>query len=150
MDILLEVLKERLNTTGKFKYIDEDWGQLEDYQAHPPVQFPCALISINSGGFSNIGIERTATPQNRQLGEFTLEVTVANLRLSNTSLKAPMGQKNNAHAVWTLLEEVHKVLQGWKPLKYSGALIRTSWRKPKRNDGIQEYKINYTFTLYGV
>ena len=39
---------------SKINYIDEDWGQLDYYAANFPVKFPCVLIDINHGQYSNL------------------------------------------------------------------------------------------------
>ena len=144
MQTFLEAIQTKIATIPAFKYIDEDWGQMDSYSPNPPTQFPCALIDITNMNFSNIGKDNSANPINRQLGDGTVTFIVANVKLSNTSYRAPQSQKNNAWSIWTVIDDLHKAVHGWKPLSESGALMRTGLKRIRRDDGIQEYQITYT------
>jgi hypothetical protein len=144
MKAFLEAIQTKLATIPALKYIDEDWGQMDSYSPNPPTIFPCALIDITSMNFSNIGKDNTADPINRQLGEGTVTFIIADLKLSNTSHRAPQSQKDNAWNIWTILDDLHKAVHGWKPLGDSGALMRTGFKRIRRDDGIREYQITYS------
>lgn len=150
MKAFLEAAQAKLTTISALKYIDEDWGQLDSYSPNPPTQFPCALIDITSLIFSNIGKDNTANPVNRQMAEGTITFILANLKLSNTSQRAPQTQKDNAWNIWTIIDDLHKAVHGWKPTEYSNALIRTGLRRIRRDDGIQEYQITYSIGVSNV
>lgn len=150
MKEVLENIQKKLGTIPSLKYIDEDWGQLDDYSPHPPTQFPLALIDIGSLEFSHIGIDRKETPQNRQMATGTIVISIANLRLTNTSFQSPKQQKNNVWEIWNIIECVHHQLHGFKPNSNSGAMMRTSLRRLKRDDGIQEYEATYTIGVSNV
>jgi hypothetical protein len=150
MKAFLETVQAKLATITDLKYIDEDWGQLDSYSPNPPAKFPCALIDITSLNFSNIGKDITANPMNRQTAEGTITFIIADVKLSNTSHRAPQSQKNNAWSIWTVLEEVHQKVHGWKPTADSGALIRTAHKRIRRDDGIQEYQVTYSISKTNV
>lgn len=144
MKTFLEAIQSKLSTITALKYIDEDWGQMDSYSPNPPAKFPCVLIDITSLNFSNIGKNNNANPINRQLGDGTITFIIANLKLSNTSHQAPQSQKDNAWSIWTIIDDLHKVVHGWKPIQESGALMRTGLKRIRRDDGIQEYQITYS------
>lgn len=144
MKSFLETIQTKLATIPALQYIDEDWGQLDSYSPNPPAKFPCALIDITSLSFSNIGKDNSANPINRQLADGTVTFIIGNLKFSNTSQRAPQSQKDNAWSIWTVIDDLHKKVHGWKPLKDSGALMRTSLKRIRRDDGIQEYQITYS------
>jgi hypothetical protein len=144
MKSFLETIQTKLATIPALKYIDEDWGQMDSYSPNPPAKFPCALIDITSLNFSNIGKDNSATPINRQLADGTVTFIIGNLKLSNTSQHAPQSQKDNAWNIWIVIDDLHKKVHGWKPLEDSGALMRTSLKRIRRDDGIQEYQITYS------
>lgn len=144
MKTFLESIQSKLAAITALKYIDEDWGQMDSYSPNPPAIFPCALIDITSLNFSNIGKDNTANPINRQMGEGTITIIIADIKLSNTSHRAPQSQKDNAWNIWTIIEDLHKAVHGWKPIEQSGGLMRTGLKRIRRDDGIQEYQITYS------
>lgn len=150
MKAVLENIQKQLAAIPELKYIDEDWGQLDDYSPHPPTQFPLALIDIGSLEFSHIGMDKKVVPQNRQMATGTIVISIANLRLTNTSFKSPKQQKNNVWDIWNIIECVHQQLHGFKPDCNSGAMMRANLRRIKRDDGIQEYEATYTVGISNV
>ena len=143
----LQAIQNRLSEISALKYVDEDWGQLDYYSPNHPVQWPCALIDLGAVAYSNIGMDRTQTPINRQMGTISAVIKVANLKLTNSSKQAPQGQKNNAWFVHELKELIHHKLQGFAPSERSAKMIRVSQQRIQRDDGVQEYDLVYTFTL---
>lgn len=143
MKPFLESIQTKLATIPTLKYIDEDWGQMDSYSPNPPAKFPCALIDVTSVNFSDIGKDNTANPVNRQMADGTVTFIIADIKLSNTSQRAPQSQKNNAWSIWTVIDDLHKTVHGWKPIDASGALMRRSHKRIRRDDGIQEYQITY-------
>lgn len=131
-------------------YVDEDWGQLTDYGANMPLKFPCCLIDLNEMNFENLGTDRTANPVNRQTGTGTIRLTVATQKLTNSSGLASINQKNNAFSIWDIIEQVHQLLHGWKPVANGGALMRVRYRKVKRDDGAQVVELYYAFSMANV
>jgi hypothetical protein len=150
MKIVLQNIQTILATIPELKYIDEDWGQLDDYSPNPPTQFPLVLIDIGSLQYSDISKDRSATPVNRQMATGTIVLSIANLKLTNTSFKAPQMQKDQAWSIWDIVENIHKKLHGIHVESSVGAMMRTNMRKVKRDDGIQEYEVTYTIGLTNV
>lgn len=140
----LQAIQTQLQTITDLKYVDEDWGQLDSYSPNPPTQFPCALIDITTMNYANIGKDNSALPIQRQTAEATITINIADLKLSNTSGRAPQTQKDNAWKILAIIEDVHKKVQGWKPTNKSGALMRSSRKRVRRDDGIQEYAVTYS------
>lgn len=132
-------------------HVDEDTGQLDYYSTNFPVKFPCGLIDITSVVYSDIIKSRRQEPVNLlQMGEASTTITIANQKLTNTSGFAPISQKDNAWSIYDLIEEVHTKLQGFNPTENCGALIRKSLNKIKRDDGVQEFAIVYSFGIHKV
>jgi hypothetical protein len=150
MKLVLKNIQDLLAAIPALKYVDEDWGQLDDYSPHPPTQFPLALIDIGSLQYSDIGKDRTATPQNRQMATGTIVISIANLKLTNSSARAPQNQKDKSWAIWDIVENVHAKLHGVVVGGSAGALMRTAMRKVNRDDGIQEYEVTYTIGITNV
>lgn len=133
----------------QFNYVDEDWGQLDYYSANMPVQWPACLIDVTDGEYSETGMDWNQVP-NRQIAEVTITMTFANLKLTNTSFKAPLQQKQQAHHLWDIIKLTHEELRGWSPIQQAGQMVRKRHRRVIRDDGVQEYKVIYTTTVQGV
>ena len=147
---VLKSIQDILTLIPGMRYVDEDWGQLDDYSPNPPTQFPLALIDIGALQYSDIGKDKTATPQNRQMATGTIVISIANLKLTNTSARAPQPQKDKAWAIWDIVQSVHAKLHGVAVGDSAGAMMRTAMRKVKRDDGIQEYEVTYTIGMTNV
>ncbi|QHN64862.1 hypothetical protein DBX24_02615 [Bergeyella cardium] len=145
---ILMSIKDKLNEVSALKYIDENWGQLDLYGNDIPVQWPCALVTLLGGQFSDIGKDYRAAPENRQEAILSFEITIAQLKLTNSSNRAPISQQQKAFEVWNIVQEVHQKLHGWRPSKTTGKLIRSELSSTRRDDGVQEIKISYTIGLH--
>nr|DAN40563.1 MAG TPA: hypothetical protein [Caudoviricetes sp.] len=150
MKNLLEKLQLRLAEIPQLKYIDENWGQLDYYSPNMPVQYPCTLIDVQQVQYSNIGKDLTKTPQQRQIAQVQIKITIANMRLTNTSLQAPRRQKEDAWSIWTLIEMIHQKIHGISLLPNVTPLIRTSQNRTLRDDGIQEYEVYYSCEVQNI
>ena len=71
-------------------------------------------------------------------------ITIANLKLTNTSSRAPQTQKMAAWSIWDVVELVHAKLHGQSVGANVGGLVRAGLKKIKRDDGIQEFEVTYT------
>lgn len=150
MKTIIDNIQAKLKAVPGLKYIDEDWGQLDYYSPNFPVQWPCTLIDVTNVSFSDTGKDRVKVPQQRQMAEGYITLTVANLKLTNTSGRAPKLQKDNARSIWEIIEDVHKEVHGWNPDVMAGKLIRKGMQRVKRDDGVQEYTLTYSFSITDV
>ncbi|NJB83634.1 hypothetical protein [Wenyingzhuangia aestuarii] len=136
-------IQTKLSEIQSIAYVDEDTGQLDNYSPNFPVKWPCALIDISSVVFSDIGKDRKKTPINRQNASGDIVITVANLKLTNTSKLAPVGQKQHAWSIHEEIQNIHEKLQGFRILENTSRLVRKRFRRTKRDDGVQQYEITY-------
>jgi len=135
MRTLLNDIREKLQATGLFKYIDDDWGQLDDYASNPPTKWPCALVDIIDAKPESLG--RVV----QQL-ECTILIRLADIRTSNSSQQAPTGQRAKSAELFGMAQTVFAGLHGWhKPGSGYGTLSRVGFRRSHRDDGIREYHI---------
>lgn len=144
MKTFLEEIQTKLKE--KFAYVDENWGQLNLPQ--PPVKYPCALIDCDNAVYSNLGNDIRQTPTLRQEATINIELTIATIKITNTSANAPQTQRDKAWLIYELIEDAHKLLQG--QIVGNGKLIRTGARRVRRTDGIQEHRIIYTLAAHDV
>lgn len=103
MKALLEKIQQQVSEIAELKYIDENWGQLDYYSPNMPVQFPCALIDVQQVQYTNLGRDISKKPVQRQIGQVSIKITIANMRLSNSSMQAPRRQKEEVWAIWGII-----------------------------------------------
>ncbi len=138
MNILIQDIQNRLAAEiPALKYIDEDWGQLDDYSPNFPVKWPCALIDISQVSYSNAG-------RQSQLGVAAITITVADVKLTNSSSKAPAGQIAAQATYLQLVKAIHTALHGWSGHAHYSPLIRESLKRARRDDGVREHNLVYT------
>lgn len=135
---VIQGIQERLaKQVPALRYVDQDWGQM-DFFAPPPVKFPCALIDIQSAQYTNNG-------DLVQQGTLTVVVRMFDMRLSNSSQKAPDRQKENVMLIWQLIGDVNKALHGQRFLGVGyGVPMRWQMRRVKREDGCYQTELYYT------
>ncbi len=150
MEILRKIQEHLTEKITTIQYIDEDSRHLDYYSPHPPVKWPCVLIDEDQGNFSDIGTHPRSKPKNRQQGRMMIKITVANLKLNNTSSRAPIKQKDNAWSIWKLINQIHTELQGAILVENGGRLLRRARERFRRDDGIQQYHIFYEIELSDV
>lgn len=148
--VILDDIKEKLGEITELKYIDLDWGQLDDYSPNFPVKWPCALLDVDSAQYSNIGKDVGLVPANRQIADVTITVTIASLKLSNSNRKAPESQKQDANNIFNIIQQLHGLLHGYAPGTKAARLIRQSMQRIRRDDGVQQYKMMYATALHNV
>ncbi|ROH98396.1 hypothetical protein EGI16_21410 [Chryseobacterium sp. G0240] len=148
-NLLLNITTKIEQEVTDLKQVDENWGQIQYFGPDCPVKWPCALVDFASGQFSNMGYDYKTETGTQQEGLINIEITVAKLKLSPTNTAAKLSQKTKGFEVWRLIEKVHKILHGWKPLPNSGELSRVSIQSIKRDDGVQEKIITYSLALHG-
>lgn len=128
-------IQAALSAIKKFRYVGEDWGQLNFEQ--PPVAFPCALIDLGSAQFTSAG-------RNTQQVEATVNISIADIRYDGITPALPEVQANNAFEIFNLIEEANKRLHGQGGETYS-RLCRVSLKKMQREDSIREFVLTYKF-----
>ncbi|TYB74574.1 hypothetical protein ES675_00070 [Bizionia algoritergicola] len=149
MDAVIQNIQDKVSTLP-IPYVDEDWGQLDYYSPNFPVKWPCVLIDVTNAQFDNLGQDKGAAPVNRQTANTMVSLTIANLKLTNTSQRAPQNQKNAGFSIWKLQKDIHALIHGWRPAEWTGKLTRVSMQRIKRDDGVQEYTVVYSLGMTNV
>ena len=137
MKKLISDILTRLSGITQLKYIDQDWGQLDYYSPNQPVKWPCAIVEILQVPWVNQGTHL-------QDGLANVSVRVADMRLSNTNVKAPSNQTSAAGSIFDLMDSVHKKLHGWTADSANGPMTRILTRRVNRDDGIREFEMIYS------
>ncbi len=135
--VISDIKSRLLDKVAALKYINEDWGQLDYFNPNQPVKWPCVLIDLDQAPWSNQG-------SLVQIGLVSISIRVADMKLSNTNVKAPSGQLAKADGIWDLMISIHQALHGWTGDSMNGPLTRTLTRKVNRDDGIREFEMIFS------
>ncbi|WP_076752768.1 hypothetical protein [Elizabethkingia anophelis] len=109
MDKLYEKLLELLGTVTEIKYIDLDYGQLQEEM--PPLSYPAVLVRISESREDVDNLYQIVT------GNITL--TVINKLMGESNSLAPQLAREKGLAYMQLNEKIYKALQGYKDSYYS-------------------------------
>lgn len=141
MQHIITQIQERLaDKVPALKYIAQDWGQLDLYADFPPVKYPCALIDIENGVFTNAG-------HNVQEGQLSIVITISDLsnRISRTANKE---MKERALFIFRIMEDIHRALQGWSGDEDYAKLTRVAMNRQIREDGARLRTLVYSTTWW--
>lgn len=129
--ILLDIQDQLGKTVPELAYVDKDWGQLS--QEKPAVKFPCALLDLKDIKFSQTG-------NGGQVADTEITVTVANIRLTPSSISAP--KREEAYQIIGLLAKIHAALHTFSTGDYA-PLFRTKLRKVVADSSRECYELTY-------
>jgi hypothetical protein len=128
---LLQSLIDRISTAvPEIRYIEQDLGQLENYQIRPPVSWPCCMIDIEEFIFSDA--------QNffNQIGVGMVCFRVAHVKYTDSNNLTPTLIRENSLQYYETEHKLFKALHGWNPAGFSKFLRRVSITE-KRDDDIR-------------
>ena len=135
MKTLFKTVMAKLQTDmPELRYISEDWGQLDYYNDKPPVNWPCALISIASG-------QDTVKTKDLRNRSTTLQVRLADSPSVIATSGAPDTHVNTALLILDLVDKVGDSLHDLEVTGYKNELTQASFNKVIREDGVREYNL---------
>ena len=118
------------------RYTDRNWGQLDEYNPNPPVQWPVALVDIDNVQYTQgLRLSQTATG--------TVTVTLAYPRLNNTSAQVAAATRQGVFDMMDLIDAVSEVLHGYGTADMQ-PLQRIYLRKVRVNKGLEVYELGFT------
>ena len=138
MKDLLKAIFTQLNTISSIKWIDEDFGQIDQYEGKPPVTFPCALVTINQVNDSLGDDEYDVTS--------TITIRLAHNRLGDRSGKASEDAVDNTLAKLNDVEAVTDAFEGFEVPEVTGRFYIKGITSEIRSDGISVKAITFTET----
>jgi hypothetical protein len=108
----------QLDTVKELKWIDQDLGQLENYDTRPAVAFPCALIDFTQANYSSLA-------ELAQFGEFTVQIRLGFTPFSSANQNAPTSVREKALRYYDIEQKVFDALMGWHN-DFTQPLVRVS------------------------
>jgi hypothetical protein len=124
----------QLQTIEALKWIDLDSGQLS--QPKPSVSFPCALISIKLPKCKNV-------TDKIQDCEARISVRLGFDNKMRTAAKTPEVARNLSLAVYDIIADVYKALQGFSTVNFD-CLNRVSQGEEPSKNGVFIYKQEFS------
>lgn len=134
--ILFDAVLNRIATVPEIRYIEQDMGQLENYEIKPPVSWPCALIDVDDLDFSEAGSNLV------QLVEGFIQVRVGLVQYTQSNNLVPTNIRENSYKYLEYVDKVNKVLHGWNAPGF-GKLLRRKAVTEKRDDDIRVKILRY-------
>ena len=136
-------ISARLHTqVADLKWIDYDWGQLNDEQ--PAVAYPCALIDIAYSDCKNLAAQAGDLDQ---MVTATITIKLAFKPSGNSQVTAPATDRVVALAPLDTINDLHTALQGWNGNNTFGPLSRRRAMATPRRDKLKVYTIVYETTF---
>ena len=135
---IIKAIMDKITEIGVFKYVAEDWGQLDSFGENAPLKYPCCLIDFENITYSDEG-------QKTQRAFANISLTIANVIAHNTSTKAPEYHLSTNLNFYDLLDVLQENVHGWHPPCQSvqGNLTRTKVTKLKKRSGLKAALVNY-------
>lgn len=122
------------------RYIEQDLGQLENYDIRPAVSWPCCLIDIEEMKFSNSGAHL-------QHADGIVTCRIGLVKYTDSSNLTPPLIRENALQYYEVENLLFTALHAYNPPGF-GKLIRLASATEKRDDDIRvrviKFAISYT------
>jgi len=129
-NIFTSVLNRIMAKVPEVRFIDQDLGQLENYELRPAVSWPCALLDVEEFTFTEMGNDL------QQIGQGILSVRIGLVKYSESNNLVPEAVRKNALQYYEVEQKVIEALHGWKSVGFSRLLRRVSATE-KRDDDIR-------------
>lgn len=136
---LFLALQDKIKTEiPEIKWIDQEFGQLEEETMRPPVLFPCVLIDFNSTDYEQMN-------QNRQQANITFTLRLAFPAFTSAASVVPQTQKELALQYYELEQLLFECVQGFDFNALTQGATRTNITTEGRKDDNLRVRV-MTFT----
>jgi hypothetical protein len=123
------------------RFIDQDLGQLENYETRPPVSWPCVLIDVGDDfDYSEMGNHM------HQLATGTIMLRLALVKYTDSNNLVPNNVRENSLRYYEVENDLIKALHGWAPTGFS-RLLRRKASTEKREDDIRVRAIPFAISF---
>lgn len=129
---LFIAIQDRLQLkVAALKWIDQNFGQLDNYEIKPAVNFPCALIDLSGFVYEDF-------PNGAQRSNGRVVISISTAPFTNSNMLTPVPQKEKALEYYELEHAIHIALHNWIPVTGMDKLTRRTMDKQEREDSIRE------------
>lgn len=134
---LLKGIIEIIKSVTEIRFISQDIGQLENYEIRPSVSWPCCLIDIEEGRYSDAG------DQLIQHAEKTVTLRLGVVKYSDVHQLTPDTVMEQALQYLEIENKLYKALHG-KSVPGFGKFMRVLDVTEKRDDDIRVRIIKFS------
>lgn len=131
---LFYAIKQRLSSIEGISLIDENWGQLTNWEEGYPVTYPAILIDAPT-------VEWTSSTREEQRGEATVTVALVIDCYHDTHYGSTQEQEASEHI--QLMDSVNALLHGWSAGTGCGMLCRKQTRIYSDEHAVRVYENTY-------
>lgn len=129
---LFLAIQDRMKAqVAALKWIDQNFGQIDNYDQRPPVLFPCALIDLTGFTYEEL-------PKGAQRANGRVVISLSTSPFSNSNASTPVPQKEKAIEYYEIEWAIHQALHNWTPVTGMDKLLRRTEDKQEREDPIRE------------
>lgn len=125
--LLLKLSDHIKSTVPKIRWIDQDLGQLENYEIRPAVSWPCVLIDFTETSYEQM-------QKNRQLGNMTFTLRLGFDNFSSSANISPQATKEKALEFYEIEQELYEAVQGYTADDLMQDCTRINAATEKRED----------------
>lgn len=137
-NIYLELVNRLKTEVPELRYIDQDFGQLENYTTMPPVSFPCVLIELGEFDFEDFAGKNTQQGQGMVLIRFATEAWSQSNNLATQQIR------ETALAYYDIEQKIHLALHGWRATGFSKLLRRKAVKEQRDDTNLRVRILAYT------
>ncbi len=138
---LFQLLIAKLITdVPELRYIDQDLGQLENYEMRPAVAWPCGLIDIEEFKYTD-QLNFLA-----QVAEGIISIRLGMVKYTDSNNLTPANIRENALQYYEIEHKVYKALHGWNPTGF-GKLLRRASGTERREDDIRVRIVKFAISF---
>lgn len=130
-----ELLERFAANVPELKWIDLEYGQLDNPEGNYTPDYPAAFVRFSMPGAQTIG-------ENVQHMDAEVHLRVAFRTWGDMNNKTPETVRNNALTTLAILKKVHAALQGYIGDNFS-AMDRISVEQEQRDDGVLVFEMTY-------
>ncbi|RYF86952.1 MAG: hypothetical protein EOO03_11175 [Chitinophagaceae bacterium] len=138
--LYLAIVERIQKEAPEVRYIEQDLGQLENYQIRPAVSWPCALIDLDEIDFSDAGNDLV------QIGQGFVQIRVGLVKYTDSNNLTPKNIRPNALRYMEQAEKLANALHGWAPEGFGRLLLRKSVTE-KRDDDIRAKVLRFEISF---
>lgn len=128
-ELYLQLCEHIKTNVSEVRWIDQDFGQLEEFDLRPEVSFPCVLVDFVDAEFEELS-------QLSQTGEVLISFRLGFAPFSSANNLSPTNVKIKALEYYNLEQKLYETIQGFTT-DFTTPLIRKKATSEKRQDALR-------------